>query len=119
VNAASKRGSTGRAVLLSDAAHAMLPHPGQGANTAIEDAITLAELAGANGADLDVALDEYELLRRARTREIQRASWMANRSARVDTGIGTPVPKETRVPHLSAAERRPQHVASDAVRDQP
>ena len=33
----------GRAVLLGDAAHAMLPHHGQGANTTIEDAITLAE----------------------------------------------------------------------------
>jgi 2-polyprenyl-6-methoxyphenol hydroxylase-like FAD-dependent oxidoreductase len=31
-------------VILGDAAHAMLPHHGQGANTTIEDAITLAEL---------------------------------------------------------------------------
>ena len=52
----------------------MLPHPGQCADTAIEVAITLAELIGANGADLDVALDEYELLRKARRRQIQRAS---------------------------------------------
>src|SRR3954468_11478643 len=34
----------GSAVLLGDAAHGMLPHHGQGANTTIEDAITLAEL---------------------------------------------------------------------------
>ncbi|MBV8916208.1 MAG: FAD-dependent monooxygenase, partial [Acetobacteraceae bacterium] len=34
----------GAAVLIGDAAHGMLPHHGQGANTTIEDAITLAEL---------------------------------------------------------------------------
>lgn len=34
----------GRAVLLGDSAHAIVPHHGQGANTTIEDAITLAEL---------------------------------------------------------------------------
>jgi salicylate hydroxylase len=33
--------------LIGDAAHAMLPHHGQGANTTIEDAITLAELIAA------------------------------------------------------------------------
>ena len=37
-------GIAARAVLLGDAAHGMLPHHGQGANTTIEDALTLAEL---------------------------------------------------------------------------
>src|SRR3974377_116670 len=36
------RWSRGPVVLLGDAAHAMLPHQGQGANQAIEDAVTLA-----------------------------------------------------------------------------
>ena len=34
----------GRVMLIGDAAHAMLPHHGQGANTTIEDAVALAEL---------------------------------------------------------------------------
>jgi salicylate hydroxylase len=57
----------GRAVLLGDAAHAMLPHHGQGANTTIEDAITLAELLADAAApdDLDPVLDRYGALRRA------------------------------------------------------
>ena len=73
------RWSRGRAVLLGDAAHAMLPHHGQGANTTIEDAITLAELlAGAAPGDLEAVLARYQELRRARTRKIQRSSRVTN-----------------------------------------
>jgi salicylate hydroxylase len=65
----------GRAVLVGDAAHAMLPHHGQGANTAIEDAIILAEmLASSSPGDFETVVRRYELLRRARTRKIQRSS---------------------------------------------
>jgi salicylate hydroxylase len=76
----------GRVVLLGDAAHAMLPHHGQGANVTIEDAITLAELISASGSDLDAALDEYESLRKPRTRKIQRASWATNHALHVADG---------------------------------
>jgi salicylate hydroxylase len=69
----------GRAVLLGDAAHAMLPHHGQGANTSIEDAITLAELlAGTSPGGLEAVLGRYQALRRARTRKIQRSSQVTN-----------------------------------------
>jgi len=81
-----RRWRRGRVVLLGDAAHAMLPHHGQGANVTIEDAVTLAELITENGADLDAALDEYESFRRARTRMIQRASWMGNHALHVRDG---------------------------------
>jgi salicylate hydroxylase len=74
-------------VLLGDAAQAMLPHHGQGANTTIEDAVTLAELlAGAAPDDLDTALDRYQALRRARTRKIQRRSWATNRLLHLPDG---------------------------------
>ncbi len=78
----------GRAVLLGDAAHAMLPHHGQGANTTIEDAITLAELLADAAApdDLDPVLDRYGALRRARTRKIQRSSWATNRLLHLPDG---------------------------------
>lgn len=63
-------------VLLGDAAHAMLPHHGQGANQTIEDAATLAECLQRH--DRDTALARYEQLRRARTRAVQRSSWVAS-----------------------------------------
>ena len=74
-----RRWHRGAAVLLGDAVHAMLPHHGQGANTTIEDAITLAELMADRGqTDLDGTLMRYEQLRRLRTRTIQQSSWATN-----------------------------------------
>src|SRR4051794_35647316 len=69
----------GRVVLLGDAAHAMLPHHGQGANTTVEDAFTLAALvAEADADDLERVLASYQRMRRARTRQIARSSWDTN-----------------------------------------
>ena len=67
------RWHTGRIVLMGDAAHAMVPHQGQGANQTIEDAIVLADcLAGTD--DLGAALHAYEESRRKRTARVQRWS---------------------------------------------
>ena len=79
----------GRVVLLGDAAHAMLPHHGQGANTTIEDAVTLAELIAVWPDRLDDVLISYEALRRPRTRAIQRASWMGNHGLHLPDGPQT------------------------------
>jgi salicylate hydroxylase len=69
----------GRVVVLGDAAHGMLPHHGQGANTSIEDAFALAALLVEGGADdLEATLSRFQGLRRARTRKIQRSAWMTN-----------------------------------------
>ncbi|MDU7524808.1 MAG: FAD-dependent monooxygenase, partial [Roseomonas mucosa] len=81
------RWSRGQAVLLGDAAHAMLPHHGQGANTTIEDALTLAELLG-RGEAMETVLPRYEALRRARTRKIQRSSWITNALLHLPDGPG-------------------------------
>jgi salicylate hydroxylase len=65
----------GRLTLLGDAAHPMLPHAGQGANQAIEDAVAIATvLARADRASAPRALLIYERLRRERTASVQRMS---------------------------------------------
>ncbi|MFC5142288.1 FAD-dependent monooxygenase [Actinomycetospora rhizophila] len=63
--------SRGRVVLLGDAAHPMLPHMGQGANQAIEDAAVLAALLGEADGDVPERLATYEATRRPRTDRIQ------------------------------------------------
>ena len=64
------RWNRGTVVLLGDAAHAMLPHQGQGANQTIEDAVVLAEEL-ASTSDAPAALGRYArrrlLVRRGRS----------------------------------------------------
>src|SRR3954470_10372803 len=62
------RWNKGRATLLGDSAHAMLPHIGQGACMAIEDGYMLAELVAQIPNDLTAALRQYEQRRMPRTR---------------------------------------------------
>ncbi|WP_328602281.1 FAD-dependent monooxygenase [Nocardia terrae] len=62
----------GRVALLGDAAHAMTPNLGQGANQAIEDAVTLAAVLAHD--PVPEALAAYDRLRRARTAGIARRS---------------------------------------------
>jgi salicylate hydroxylase len=79
------RWTQGRLCLLGDAAHPMLPHMGQGANQAIEDAMALATLLrGGSSADVPEALRRYEALRRDRTARVQRFS--RTNGVRLDSG---------------------------------
>jgi salicylate hydroxylase len=67
-----ERWTCGRLALLGDAAHAMLPHLGQGANQAIEDGVALAVLLeGRTSAEVPGILRDYERLRRPRTDVVQ------------------------------------------------
>lgn len=75
----------GRVVILGDAAHGMLPHHGQGANTSTEDAFALAGLLAAADDPL-AALPQYQALRRGRTRAIQRSSWVTGSLLHVPDG---------------------------------
>ncbi len=62
--------SDGRAVLLGDACHPMLPFLAQGAVMAIEDAYVLARLVSQNDS-LGTALSAYETVRKPRTTRVQ------------------------------------------------
>ena len=88
-----------QAVLIGDAAHGMLPHQGQGANTTIEDAATLASLLAASSKDdLSVVFRRYEALRKLRTRAIQRSSWATNRELHLPDGARTISARDRRLP---------------------
>jgi 2-polyprenyl-6-methoxyphenol hydroxylase-like FAD-dependent oxidoreductase len=72
----------GRVVVIGDAAHAMLPTMGQGANTSLEDGVCVGRLVGeavAGGAPLAPALDAFDRARRPRCRQIARRSLSAAR----------------------------------------
>jgi len=79
------RWTENRLCLLGDAAHPMLPHMGQGANQAIEDAMALAILLrGVSSTDVPEVLRRYEALRRDRTAQVQRLS--RTNGVRLDSG---------------------------------
>ncbi|GGQ81816.1 FAD-dependent monooxygenase [Couchioplanes caeruleus subsp. azureus] len=85
------RWGTGPVTLLGDAAHPMLTSLGQGAGTAIEDAVVLAgSLAGAT--DLPRALRSFENRRRARTRRMVRTS----RALSLIEQLESPLPRRLR-----------------------
>jgi salicylate hydroxylase len=67
------RWSAGRAVLLGDAAHPMLPFLGQGAVMAIEDGVVLARSLVAYS-DFERSLASYEAARKPRTTLVYEAS---------------------------------------------
>ena len=66
----------GRATLLGDAFHAMIPSLGQGANSAFEGAYRLARAVGAaRGGDVEAALRAYEC------DQMERAHWIVEQSS--------------------------------------
>jgi 2-polyprenyl-6-methoxyphenol hydroxylase-like FAD-dependent oxidoreductase len=71
----------GHVTLLGDAAHLLMPHTGQGAAQALEDAVALG-LAMAGSGSVEQALRRYEAVRSRRTRAFIR---LGPRIARVTT----------------------------------
>ena len=67
--------SKGRATILGDAAHPMVPFMAQGACMAIEDAVVLARtLDGVDPGGVEKALEQYETARKPRTAQVQKNS---------------------------------------------
>ena len=66
--------SDGRVTLLGDAAHPMLQYLAQGANMAIEDAVTLAGMVERTGGDFSAAFLAYQQARYLRTARVQRTA---------------------------------------------
>jgi salicylate hydroxylase len=76
-----RRWSRGRVVLLGDAAHAPLPHQGQGAAMAIEDAYALGALLGRCGPeDYGRVFETFVNLRRRRAWRVQAYSRVGGRA---------------------------------------
>lgn len=84
---------TNRLVLLGDAAHPMLPLLGQGANSAIEDAMALATLLeGVSGAEVPERLHLYQRLRQDRTARFQHGSRVHNQRRDMDNPFLSHIP---------------------------
>ena len=80
--------SRGRATLLGDACHPMLPFLAQGAAMSIEDGLVLARCLEAYGPDHAAAFAAYEGARRARTSQAMTGS-IANMSRYHDSRLGS------------------------------
>jgi 2-polyprenyl-6-methoxyphenol hydroxylase-like FAD-dependent oxidoreductase len=78
--------SSGRVVLVGDAAHATTPGVGQGAAQAIEDAVVLADRL-TRGDDLATALAEFEAIRRPRANAVLRMSRRVDKAAQLATPL--------------------------------
>lgn len=79
--------SKGRVALLGDACHAMLPHAGQGAGMAIEDARVLANSLAAQKDDVAGALRAYSAARTDRVRMVMETVKSLGRSYRIANPI--------------------------------
>lgn len=118
------RWSRGRVVLLGDAAHALVPHHGQGANQSVEDAVVLAGCLaqvftdqartqqtgratnGPAAPRLLKAVRAYEALRIDRTRRVQYASITTADVLHLPDGAMA----DARNARLASAERMTRHL---------
>jgi 2-polyprenyl-6-methoxyphenol hydroxylase-like FAD-dependent oxidoreductase len=80
-----RRWFSGRLVLLGDAAHAMAPNLGQGANSALVDGVVLAEELASARSVMD-ALVRYDKRRRRLARRLQKTAEILQRICGIEGG---------------------------------
>jgi 2-polyprenyl-6-methoxyphenol hydroxylase-like FAD-dependent oxidoreductase len=105
----------GRTVLIGDAAHAMLPTMGQGANTSVEDGVCVGRLIAQpvdDGTPLRAALAAFDRARRPRCRQIARRSL---RTARFGAHVPGGLPQVLRDAAIRAVPAGPAVAAGTAV----
>jgi salicylate hydroxylase len=95
------RWSKGRATLLGDSAHAMLPYLGQGAAMAVEDGYVLAAMIARYGEDLGEALIAYEQMRAPRAK----ATVLGSRARAKENHLASPWARLKRDVRLALRER--------------
>jgi 2-polyprenyl-6-methoxyphenol hydroxylase-like FAD-dependent oxidoreductase len=95
--------SRGTAVLLGDAAHPMLPFLGQGACSALEDAVELGRAVSKAG-DIAQAIEDYEAVRVGRTKKLVKGSRQAAKAALMSSGAGRRV-RNTLISRVPASMR--------------
>jgi len=115
-----RRWFSGRLALLGDAAHAMAPNLGQGANSALVDAVVLAD-AMAQAPSVEEAVRVYDERRRRTVRRIQNVAGLLQRLCRMDNRPAirvrdAVVTRAGRLSSASAALRRALLTDVDAVR---
>jgi len=111
---------SGPVTLLGDAAHPMLPHTGQGAAQALEDAVALGLVLSAGGT-VDSALRRYEAVRVRRTSKFVRlgpriARMLTTRSAIIKSLRTLAI---RRLPERALSPFRPGPDPHAALRSQP
>ena len=82
-----RRWFSGHLVLLGDAAHAMAPNLGQGANSALVDAVVLTQELGTAPSVMN-ALVGYDKRRRATVRRLQQTAELLQRLCRIEQVVG-------------------------------
>ena len=96
-----ERWSKGRATLLGDSAHAMLPYLGQGAGMSVEDACVLGAMVARHGDDLDQALAAYERVRVPRAK----AAVLGSRARARENHLASPLARLKRDVKLALRDR--------------
>ncbi len=108
----------GRLVLLGDAAHAMEPTLGQGANSAMVDAAFLARVL-TDAPDLDRALARYDLTRRPVVTDVQRDATRIAKMARLRNGARPLGPRHRASERPAATPPPPRSASASSSRCRP
>jgi kynurenine 3-monooxygenase len=97
----------GRAVLVGDAAHAIVPFHGQGMNCGFEDTVALAELLAGCGGDTAGAFAEFQRIRQPNADAIARMA--LENYVEMRDSVADPRYLARRELGLKLAEREPRH----------